>query len=200
MKLKRYDSIPDSLRDRITMLYGIVDRKIFGFAKREKDGAWGIYRDKRGLPLDVNPRLELVERCRNVQEAEAYLRKQYMTTYCREVDASEEETTKTKPASRERRRHSKKSVHLTGRYYSAKSSKGGDISIDEISITGLTFRPMRKHDIRTNDVLMVKFSLDDEEKTKLAKKVVVRQVAGGSVKAQYQQLHLDAALDKYLRE
>jgi len=200
MKLKKYDSVPDSLKGSVKMLYGIVDQKIFAFAKIEKDGSWGVYRDKRGLPLDVNPRLELVERCADVREVDAYLRKKYMTTYCRDVETQKAEEGGKKASPREKPRHSKKSVHIQGRYYSAKSSKGGDISIDEITIAGLTFRPLRKHDIRTNDVLMVKFSLDDQERTKMAKKVVVRQVAGGTIKAQYQQLHLDAALDKYLRE
>jgi len=48
--------------------------------------------------------------------------------------------------------------------------------IDSISITGVGCTTLNRNDLRKNDRLMVKISLDDREKSKIEKRAVVKWV------------------------
>ena len=48
--------------------------------------------------------------------------------------------------------------------------------IDSISMTGVGFTTLNRNDLRKNDRLMVKISLDDREKSKIEKKAAVKWV------------------------
>ena len=50
------------------------------------------------------------------------------------------------------------------------------IRIDNISMTGVGFTTLNRNDLRKNDRLMVKISLDDREKSKIEKSAVVKCV------------------------
>jgi len=68
----------------------------------------------------------------------------------------------------EYRKHPRKAVNLLGRSINlSQHRKSQDISIMNISLGGIGFCPMKKHDIKKDDRLQISFALDDCNNTPL---------------------------------
>ena len=83
------------------------------------------------------------------------------------------------------RKHYRKKVKLTGEYIIQKNGKKGDIIIRDLSIGGIRFETLILHQISTDDILEVRFRLNNSSKKEIRKKVQVIWVDGLSVGAQY---------------
>ena len=55
------------------------------------------------------------------------------------------------------------------------------IHINSISMTGIGFTTLTRNDLRKNDSLMVKITLDDREKSKIEKTAVVKWAQGRDI-------------------
>jgi hypothetical protein len=69
----------------------------------------------------------------------------------------------------EYRKHHRKEVRLSGEYIVQKIRERGDVIIRELSMTGIRFESMRPHKISVNDILDVKFNLDNPMRTEIRK-------------------------------
>lgn len=71
------------------------------------------------------------------------------------------------------RRHYRKKVRLPGSFVHPESGIRGNIIIENISLMGLGFTCLRKHDYHKGDELEVTFTLDDPQKSKVTLQVTV---------------------------
>jgi PilZ domain len=77
----------------------------------------------------------------------------------------------------EYRKHHRKEVRLSGEYIVQKSREKGEAIIRELSLTGIRFESLKPHQISTDDILEMKFNLDNplrSEIRKLAKVIWVK--------------------------
>jgi hypothetical protein len=85
------------------------------------------------------------------------------------------------------RKKVRKRTNLRGTY-SNQSQRGhrGNIAIKNISVSGLEFSSMDVHNIKVDDELTVKFSLDDEHRSEIIKDVIVMDVRKNSVGCKFE--------------
>ena len=75
------------------------------------------------------------------------------------------------------RRAYRKKTNLDGYYSKPSTSKEWDhILVKNISLTGIGFETLTTHNLKENDELEVKFTLDDMKRTEIKKRVAVRVV------------------------
>jgi hypothetical protein len=62
---------------------------------------------------------------------------------------------------------------------------GGQMLVENLSRTGLGLRPLAPHSVHLHDVLLVTFTLDDPQHTRIQTAVRVRQVADGCIGGEF---------------
>jgi PilZ domain len=100
----------------------------------------------------------------------------------------------------ENRKYYRKEVRLSGEYIIQKKGERGEVIIRELSLSGVRFESMRPHKISVNDILEMKFNLDNplrSEIRKIAKVIWVKDRIVG-VNFSEKELH-DQVLAFYLR-
>jgi hypothetical protein len=84
----------------------------------------------------------------------------------------------------------RKKTQLPGTYAQHDTQTGqlharSPMIVEDISRTGLGFRPLGPHTVRVNDVLFVAFTLDDSQQTPIQKTVRVRRIADGCIGGEF---------------
>jgi len=69
----------------------------------------------------------------------------------------------------EYRKHYRKEVRLTGEYIAQKSRERGEVIIRELSLTGIRLESVKPHRISIDDMLEMKFILDNPMRTEIRK-------------------------------
>ena len=69
----------------------------------------------------------------------------------------------------EYRKHYRKEVRLTGEYIAQKSRERGEVIIRELSLTGIRLESVKPHRISIDDMLEMKFILDNPMRTEILK-------------------------------
>ena len=67
----------------------------------------------------------------------------------------------------ELRRYYRKIVRLSGEYFVQNKDEKGEVLIKNISIGGIKFETLSSHDISQKDIVELKFTLDNQNKTEL---------------------------------
>ena len=99
----------------------------------------------------------------------------------------------------EKRKQYRKSVNLPGEYRRMDSaSETGAIVIEDLSRTGLAFRTRFKTTIRVDEIIKIRFALDDPQRSGITKNVVVRRVSDCSIGAEFCDNQIDKNLAFYL--
>ena len=75
------------------------------------------------------------------------------------------------------RKNYRKNVRLPGEYIVKETGEKGDVIIRDLSLTGIRFESLKPHEISTNDILEVKFKLDNSVRSEICKlaKVIMGQ-------------------------
>jgi hypothetical protein len=76
----------------------------------------------------------------------------------------------------DRRRHFRKQMNLTGAYIHDKRKTRGLIHLRDISKSGARFDLNAHRFMHVGDILLIRFSLDDEDRTFVAKEGMVRKL------------------------
>ena len=79
----------------------------------------------------------------------------------------------------ERRKYYRKEINLTGsfvRFVSGKAASRGNMVLKDLSLTGMKLEVFGNHNFSEGDILEVEFRLDDVKKTRIKKKVVIRNI------------------------
>jgi hypothetical protein len=190
-KLVPYERISWGQQRSVSFLLGVNGNSVKVAAKSNGNGLWKVFRKNGGRKASGSSKWVVIHSGEGLQEVLDLFRRINVEPYCLQAN---EPMTGAKP------RHSRKSVQLTGRFFTRDSHTPGDMVVEELSVAGLKFyivSPM--NNVQSGDDLMVKFRLDDEKGTILRKRVSVKKVAGHYVEVLFRQLHIDPELDKYLR-
>jgi hypothetical protein len=98
------------------------------------------------------------------------------------------------------RKHYRKNVRLPGEYVIKESGQKEDIIIRDLSLGGIRFESLKPHQIMIDDVLEVKFKLDNEMRSEIRKLVTVKWIRDRIVGAQYcYPSQIDKDLGFYMR-
>ena len=94
----------------------------------------------------------------------------------------------------------RKKTSLEGFYAKVRPAQAPDkMEIKDLSMTGLRFVTTSSHALREGDEVMVKFTLDDKNRSKIEKKAVVRWVQDREVGCHFlESVQYDKALGFYL--
>jgi hypothetical protein len=65
------------------------------------------------------------------------------------------------------REHFRKIVRLSGDFFIQEKDEKGEVLIKKISITGINFETLKPHNISKDDIVELKFILDDRNNTEL---------------------------------
>lgn len=104
----------------------------------------------------------------------------------------------------ERRERYRKTVNLSGEYdvaFSTGQSARGPMTVKDISRAGLSFlvNEDEKQNFVVGDKLLIKFHLDDNQKTLIRKEVIVRNIRGPKIGVEFSSVDLyDRALGRYM--
>jgi len=71
------------------------------------------------------------------------------------------------------RKNYRKNVRLPGEYIVKKTGEKGDVIIRDLSLTGIRFESLKPHQISANDILQMKFKLDNPVRSEIRKLVKV---------------------------
>lgn len=85
----------------------------------------------------------------------------------------------------EYRKHYRKEVKLPGEYVVQKSGEKGEVIIRELSMSGIQFECMRPHRISTDDILDVKFKLNNPLRSEIRRLAKVIWVKNRNVGAKF---------------
>ena len=88
------------------------------------------------------------------------------------------------------RKNYRKNVRLPGEYIEKKTGEKGDVIIRDLSLTGIRFESLKPHEISTNDILDVKFKLDNSVRSEIRKLAKVIWVRDRIVAAHYSETKL----------
>jgi PilZ domain len=83
------------------------------------------------------------------------------------------------------RRYYRKNVRLSGEYSIMGKDEKGEIVIEDISTSGIRFASLEPHHFSRNDIVELKFILDNPEKTQLHPIVRIKWVIDRNVGAQF---------------
>ncbi|MGV7225046.1 MAG: PilZ domain-containing protein [Nitrospinales bacterium] len=98
------------------------------------------------------------------------------------------------------RKNYRKNVRLPGEYIVKGTGEKGDVIIRDLSLTGIRFESLKPHEISTNDILEVKFKLDNSVRSEIRKLAKVIWVSDRIVAAHYSETKLfEKDLGFYLR-
>lgn len=98
----------------------------------------------------------------------------------------------------ERRKHFRKSVNLTGMFFMKTGGTKGPITIQDISRTGINFKPWTAMNFEIEDRIIVEFKLDDKQQTEIRKEVIVRTIGDSSIGAEFYTIDPQNVYDKAL--
>jgi PilZ domain len=85
----------------------------------------------------------------------------------------------------EARKFYRKKTRLPGSYAKTVVDEMGCMTIKDVSYTGIRFQTEKEHDLTVDEVLGVRFILDDDKHTEIRRTVVIRHVQGRFIGAEF---------------
>jgi hypothetical protein len=85
----------------------------------------------------------------------------------------------------EYRKHYRKKVRLAGEYLVQGKDERGEVIIEDISASGIRFASLRPHFISRNDIVELKFTLDNPMKTQIQGLVKIMWIIDHNVGAEF---------------
>ena len=99
------------------------------------------------------------------------------------------------------RKYFRKNVRFAGEYFFRETDEKGEILIEDISLTGINFATLKPHHFYKNDMVELKFTLDNPMKTRVQKLVKIMWTKDHAVGAQFNDpKSLEKDFGVYLKE
>ena len=99
----------------------------------------------------------------------------------------------------EARKYFRKRTHLTGNYVVPGTDKSGSIVVEDLSWSGIRFQTRMQHNLQIGELIDLRFVLDNDIRSEIAKKATVRRVHGRTIGAEFCDLKAyDKELGYYL--
>ncbi|MBW2491485.1 MAG: PilZ domain-containing protein [Deltaproteobacteria bacterium] len=83
------------------------------------------------------------------------------------------------------RKHYRKKVQLSGKYFMQEKNVRDDIFIKDISKTGINFMTFKEHDFSIDDTVELKLALDDQMEPEIQAPVKIKWINDRNVGAQF---------------
>ena len=83
------------------------------------------------------------------------------------------------------RKYYRKNVRLTGKYFVQGKDEKGDILIEDISKTGIKFTTLKPHNISKDDLVELKFTLDNQMRMDVRTRVKILWTSDRTVGARF---------------
>ena len=83
------------------------------------------------------------------------------------------------------RKHSRRKVRLPGEYFVQEKDEKGEIIIEDISMTGIRFASLKPHNISRDDIVELKFILDNPARTEIEELVKIIWIIDRTVGVQF---------------
>ena len=83
------------------------------------------------------------------------------------------------------RKHHRKKVRLPGEYFIQGKDEKGEIIIEDISASGVRFATVKPHFISRNDIVELRFILDNPLKTEIRGLITIKWIIDRNVGAQF---------------
>lgn len=83
------------------------------------------------------------------------------------------------------RKYYRKNVRLPGEYRVQESGEGGEIIIDNLSLGGVQFETLKPHRMTTNNIMILKFKLDNSGRTEIQRSAKVMWIKGHNIGAEF---------------
>lgn len=84
------------------------------------------------------------------------------------------------------RKYYRKNVRLYGECYVRKKDEKGEILIKDISMTGINFTTLKPQNFFKNDIVKLKFTLDDEFRTEIDAPVKIKWISDHNVGGKFE--------------
>lgn len=104
------------------------------------------------------------------------------------------------PIKLERRRHFRKETNLTGSYLHDKSQKRGLVNITNVSKSGAKLELNTQQAMPPGDKLVLKFNLDDAQKSYMCKEAIVKKSDGNTVGLEFSEADPDEKFEDYFKK
>jgi len=99
----------------------------------------------------------------------------------------------------ESRKYFRKRTHLSGNYVVPGTDKSGSIVVGDLSLSGIRFQTRMQHNLQIGEYIDLRFVLDNNIRSEIAKKATVKRVHGRSIGAEFCDLKAyDKELGYYL--
>ncbi len=97
------------------------------------------------------------------------------------------------------RQHARMMVHMYG-YYNRVYPAGEErmMTIESLSLSGAGFKTVEDNDVRVNEILHIRFYLDDPMETVIHKNVIVRNVRDAFIGVAFCEPEPDPRLERYM--
>ena len=100
----------------------------------------------------------------------------------------------------EYRRHYRKKVRLAGEYFVQGKDEKGEVIIEDISASGIRFASLRPHFISRNDIVELRFALDNPMRTQIQELVKIIWIIDRNIGAEFMNpKSLEKSLGFYLK-
>jgi diguanylate cyclase (GGDEF)-like protein/putative nucleotidyltransferase with HDIG domain len=96
-----------------------------------------------------------------------------------------EKEAKSEPKEIQDRYAALKTVSLAGEFIRLKTRESGHIRVEKLSMLSIGFRISKSHRIQVNDFLDIHFILDDIKKSLVKRRIVVREIKGNFINADF---------------
>ena len=83
------------------------------------------------------------------------------------------------------RKHYRKKVRIAGEYFVQEKDEKGEIIIEDISMTGIRFASLKPHNISRNDIVELKFTLNNPMRKEITELVKIIWIMDRNVGGQY---------------
>ena len=83
------------------------------------------------------------------------------------------------------RKYYRKNVQLAGEYFAMGKDEKGEILIEDISMTGIRFSTLKPHNFSKDDLVELKFTLDNPMRTEIHTSVKIKWIIDRNVSGQF---------------
>ena len=83
------------------------------------------------------------------------------------------------------RKYYRKNVRLPGEYRVQESGESGEIIIENLSMGGIQFETLNQHHMLTDNIVTLKFKLDNSGRTEIHRSAKVRRISGHHIGAEF---------------
>jgi len=172
MKIAKLSTLTAKQKEALTTIIGLKNNIPTTYAERRDSLDWNVMQSKDNEKLSKTEQLITICIQDSLEDLITFFDQNKLAPYC-PIDKETDEQLKKQliEKKQERREHPRKNTILNGEFFNKRTRNRGRLRTLDISLHGLKFISKLKHDIVLGDILDVTFTLDNTQKSELARKI-----------------------------